>query len=260
MEMQSQLIPYMLVLFLTSLRFLGLLTSLIFFSGTTLPVPVKFWMALVLALACTPVLGNATVQMNALLTTGGFLIFAGRELMVGLVLGILGSSPLYALQMAGRFISQQMGFAMAEMMDPFSQQKVAIIGQLKYLLGTWFWFYLGGHLMMTQAIVESLKTLPVGTPLVTALSMEGIYTWIREIFLLSVKVILPYFGVLFLAEMGLGFMARTVPQMNIFMLGFPVKIILGLIMLSILAVAMVKELIPVHIDKFLELIPLFIGQ
>lgn len=250
----------MLILFLTSLRFMGLLTSLIFFSGTSLPIPAKFWMALVLALACMPILDNTAVEMQGLLTTAGFLLFAGRETLVGLMLGILGSSPLYALHMAGRFISQQMGFAMAEIMDPFSQQKVAIIGQLKYLLGTWFWFYLGGHLMMTQAVVESLKMLPLGTPLISMFSIEGIYTWIGELFLLSVKVILPYFGVLFLAEMGLGFMARTVPQMNIFMLGFPVKILLGLLMLSILAVAMVKQLMPIQIDRFMEMTPLFIGQ
>ncbi len=197
--------------------------------------------------------------MKDLLTTAGFLIFSGREILVGVMLGVLASSPLYALQMAGRFIGQQMGFAMAEILDPFSQQKVAIIGQLKYILGTWFWFYLGGHLIMTRAVVESLNLLPVGTSMISMLSLEGIYTWIGELFILSVKIVLPYFGVLFLAEMGLGFMARTVPQMNIFMLGFPVKILLALFLLSILAVVMVKQLLPLEVDRFLEMIPLFIG-
>jgi len=259
MTFQNDIIPLLLVLFLTSIRFLGLLLSMVFFSGSSIPIPVKFWMSLTLAVSCLPVLQNVQVNMDEMLSTYGFLLFAGRELFIGVVLGVLISSPLYALQMAGRFISQQMGFAMSEIMDPMSGQKVAVIGQMKYVLGTWFWFRFGGHLVMVRAVAESLNILPLGTPLLSMLSIEGISAWISGVLLLSVKVILPYFGVLFLAEVGFGFMARMVPQMNIFMLGFPVKILLALFLLSILAVSMVKQLLPVEMGKFLQMASLIIG-
>ena len=259
MDFQSDLIPFLLILFLTSVRFLGLLSSLIFFSGTSLPIPVKFWMSLTFAFACLPILQHTEVGVDEMLSVAGFVLFAGRELFIGLVLGTLTSSPLYALHMAGRFISQEMGFAMTEMLDPMSQQKVAVIGQLKYVLGTWFWFCLGGDLLMVRALAESLKILPLGTPLLSMLSVKGISAWINGIFLLSVKVILPYFGVLFLAEVGFGFMARMVPQMNIFMLGFPVKILLAMFLLSILAVPMIRGLIPIELGKFLRMASMLIG-
>lgn len=259
MTFPNDLLPFMLILFLTSLRFLGLLSSLIFFSETSIPIPVKFWLSLVLALSSLSALENVQIDITVILTTTGFLICSAKEIFLGVLLGILASSPLYALHMAGRFISQQMGFAMAEILDPFSEQKVAVIGQMKYLLGTWFWFYMGGHLLMIKAVVESLILIPIGSPVISFFTLEGITAWISGLFVLAIKVILPYFGVLLLTEIGLGFMARMVPQMNIFMLGFPIKILLALILLSLMAVAMVKQLLPQGIEIFLEMFPLFSG-
>ncbi|SRR6056297_128685 len=259
MTFPNDLLPFMLILFLTSLRFLGLLSSLIFFSETSIPIPVKFWLSLVLALSSLSALENVQIDITVILTTTGFLLCSAKEIFLGVLLGILASSPLYALHMAGRFISQQMGFAMAEILDPFSEQKVAVIGQMKYLLGTWFWFYMGGHLLMIKAVVESLILIPIGSPVISFFTLEGITAWISGLFVLAIKVILPYFGVLLLTEIGLGFMARMVPQMNIFMLGFPIKILLALILLSLMAVAMVKQLLPQGIEIFLEMFPLFSG-
>jgi flagellar biosynthetic protein FliR len=113
---------------------------------------------------------------------------------------------------------------------------------------------------MTQAVVESLRILPVGTPLLSYLSVESISAWVTGLFVIALKVVIPYFGVLLLAEIGLGFMARMVPQMNIFMLGFPIKILLALFLLTFLAVPMIKHILPYSIEKFLEMVPLFIGR
>lgn len=260
MEYSVQFIPFMLILFLVSLRYLGLFSALVFFSDTSMPIVVKFWLALILSLASVSAFGSAQVEMSLIMTVAGLILSCTRELFVGIVLGVIASSPLYAIHMAGRFIGQQMGFAMAEIMDPLSEQRVAIIGQLKYVLGTWFWFYLGGHLIMTQAVVESLRILPVGTPLLSYLSVESISAWVTGLFVIALKVVIPYFGVLLLAEIGLGFMARMVPQMNIFMLGFPIKILLALFLLTFLAVPMIKHILPYSIEKFLEMVPLFIGR
>jgi flagellar biosynthetic protein FliR len=71
--------------------------------------------------------------------------------------------------------------------------------------------------------------------------------------MLALKVVLPYFGALFLAEVGLGFIARTVPQLNVFMLGFPVKILLALFLLALLTVAIVRGMLPDAVRDFLEM-------
>jgi flagellar biosynthetic protein FliR len=89
------------------------------------------------------------------------------------------------------------------------------------------------------------------------ISLDGIRLWFKELFLLAMKVALPYFGILLLTEIGLGFIAKLIPQMNIFILGFPVKILLGLVFLAILSVAVIRYLMPLELDRFIEMLPLF---
>jgi len=255
-----EFLPFVLFLFLASLRFLGVLSSLLFFSEASMPVVVRYYLSLALAVAAYPAFGQGYFDTSILASSFTFAFSALGELLVGIILGVLASSPLYALKMAGRFISQQMGFAMAEVMDPMSEQKSSVVGQMKYLIGTWFWFYFGGHILATQGVVESVSIIPIGSPVFTLFSLSGITAWIKELFLLSMKVALPYFGVLLLTEIGLGFVAKMVPQMNIFMLGFPVKIILALIFLAILSVAVIRYLLLTELTKFMELLPLFWTQ
>lgn len=259
-EIQGDLVSLMLVYVMASLRFLGLFTSLVIFAGAALPFTVRAWMSLVMALASASVINGSQVDLQVFSNVFGLVFASSREILIGAILGVLASSPLYALQIAGRFVSQQMGFAMADVMDPMSDQRVSVIGQLKYIVGTWFWFSIGGHLLMTAAVVESLKILPVGTPVFAMFSFRGVQAWITELFLLAVKMVLPYFGALLLAELGLGFIAKTIPQMNVFMLGFPIKILLGIFLLSVFALSLVKVLLPDAVMDFLMMFHLFFDQ
>jgi len=259
-DIQGDTVSLMLVYVMASLRFLGLFTSLVIFAGAALPFTVRVWMSLVMALASASVIRGSHVDLQLFSDVFGLVFISSREFLVGSILGVLASSPLYALQIAGRFISQQMGFAMADIMDPMSDQRVSVIGQLKYLVGTWFWFSIGGHLLMTAAVVESLHILPVGTPLFSLLSFRGAQAWITEMFLLAVKIVLPYFGALLLTELGLGFIAKTIPQMNVFMLGFPIKILLGIFLISVFALTLIKTLLPEAIMDFLMMFHLFFDQ
>jgi len=251
------IVPFFLFLFLASLRFLGVISSLIFFTDASLPMTVRYYLSLAMAVASYPSLSQKAFNVFLLSSSFTFAFGALGELLVGIILGVLASSPLYALKIAGRLVSQQMGFAMAEVMDPMSEQRTSVIGQMKYLIGTWFWLYFGGHLLATQGIVESLSIIPVGSPVFTLISIDGIKLWFRELFLLAMKVALPYFGILLLTEIGLGFIAKLIPQMNIFILGFPVKILLGLVFLAILSVAVIRYLMPLELERFIEMLPLF---
>lgn len=256
---QNPEILLVVVYLLVSIRFLGLFSSLVFFTGTTLPVPVRFWLSFVLALASAPVIREVSISPAHLSSGVSLALLGGRELLIGLVLGGLSSAPLYALQMAGRFVGQQMGLAMASMVDPMSQDNVSVIGQVKYLLGTWFWFFWGGHLLLTRAVVESLRILPPAIPLSVLLSFDAFSLWIRELFLLSVRIVLPYFGTLLLADVGLGFVARTIPQMNVFMLGFPVKISLALILMAAIMAVFMRTGLYESAGRFVEVAVMVLG-
>lgn len=259
MSSQGDLVLFLLVYVLASIRFLGLLSSVVVFTGASVPVPVRFWLSFMLALASAPVIRETPLDPVLLSNVTSLALLAAKELMIGSVLGALASAPLYALQMAGRFVSQQMGLAMASLVDPMSQGNVSVVGQMKYLLGTWFWFFWGGHLLLTRAAVESMRAMPPAVPLNVILSLPALQVWVRELFLLSVRMVLPYFGTLLLADVGLGFVARTVPQMNVFMLGFPIKIVLGLVLMGAILGVFMRTVFYHSITRFLELAVAVLG-
>lgn len=259
MSTQGDLVLLLVVYLLVSIRFLGLFSSVVVFAGASIPVPVRFWLSCMLAFAAVPVVRETPMDPGLLTSVPFLALLAAKELIIGLILGALASAPLYALQMAGRFVSQQMGLAMASLVDPMSQGNVSTVGQMKYLLGTWFWFSWGGHLLLTQAAVESMRAMPPAVPLEVLFSFPALLVWVRELFLLSVRMVLPYFGTLLLADVGLGFVAKTVPQMNVFMLGFPIKIVLGLVLMGATLGVFMRTVFYHSISRFLELAVAVLG-
>lgn len=257
---EAELIRLLLFVFLASLRFLGLMSFLVLFTGTTVPMVVLFWLSFALGVIILPLSRDAPIDIQVLSNFWGVALACGREIFSGAILGTLSSAPITALQMTGSLIAQQMGLSISETVDPMTESKVSPVGQMKTLLGTWFWFYWGGHLLMVRAVVETFRMIPVGSPLSAFLSLEGVSLWIKGIFVLSAKMFLPYFGLLLAAEIGLGAVSRAVPQMNVFMLGFPVKILLGIFLLAIMAISIIQTAFWNSTVPFLELFPKFIGR
>jgi len=257
---QAELIRVLLFVFLASLRFFGLLSLLVLFTGTAVPIMVRLWLSFALGVIILPLCKDSPIDVQLLSNAYGVLFACMREFFCGAILGTLSSAPITALQMTGSLIAQQMGLSISETVDPMTESRVSPVGQMKTLLGTWFWFYWGGHLLMVRAVIETFRMIPVGSSLAGFLSLEGISLWIKGLFVLSAKMFLPYFGLLLAAEIGLGAASKALPQMNIFMLGFPVKILLGIFLLAIMAISIIQTAFWNSTVPFLELFPKFIGQ
>ena len=237
----EELVDLLLVYLLVGLRFLGLLFSNPVFLAPAWPLPVRFWTAMLLAVVVVP--GANLTFPGVLFDQWPFLfVVAAREFVIGATLGLFAALPLFALQMSGFFEGTQMGLGIATLFDPMSESQVALIGQLKYLLGVWFFFHWNGHLLLVEALTQSLRLIPLakGTWGPGAGIPWG--SWLQDLCILSMQMALPLFGALLLADVGMGFVARTVPQMNLFVLGIPLKIGLGLFLL--LAV------LPMTVDVF----------
>lgn len=118
-----------------------------------------------------------------------------------------------------------------------------------------FFFHWNGHILLTQALVESLKLLPPGAVNIFKPGDMHLGAWLQSIFNLGVRFSVPYYGALLLADIGLGFLARTVPQMNIFILGLPLKMGLGLFLLMVvfpLTVDLIAPMIGPVIESALQ--------
>lgn len=225
-------VALLLLYLLLSMRFLGVLSTAPLLSGVALPVSVRFVLAFILGVCALPG-ADPLPDLGALGSLPGMALASGREFLMGALFGFLTGAPLYMLQMAGRVIGMQMSFEMASVLDPFSQNQVSVVEQLHFFTGMWFFFLWNGHLLVLQGVVESLRLIPVGGTGIFPRSDMALGLWLGHVLVTAMRMALPFFGALLLADVGLGFVARTVPQMNIFVLGLPLKAGLGFFLLTV---------------------------
>ena len=247
---QTAFIPLLAFYLLVGIRFIGMMFSAPVFMASSMPLPLRFWSAAFLTLSAVGTL-SGEVPLVLFESWTALALLALRELFIGAAIGFFAALPLYALQISGELIGISMGLSMVSLLDPLSEVQISIIGQLQFLVGLWFYFRWNGHILMTQAVVESLKLVPPGR---LALSIPwdlGLGNWLHSAFTLSLRFVLPFYGAILLADVGLGFLARTVPQMNIFVLGLPLKIALGFFVLMVVLPVMV-ELMAENMEPWIE--------
>lgn len=216
---------------LVSIRFLSMLLTASVFLLPSFPNPARFWLAIALSIVVTRASG-ATIPVVLLSDWLGVAVMGVREFIIGAAIGFFSSLPLYAMQVSGYLDSTIIGFNMMNMFDPLSASQTSVLAQLKYLLAIWFFLHWDGHILLVRALAESFRLVPIGgawgnpgAPVIPWVN------WLQRVFEIAMQLSLPIFGAVLLAEVGLGFVARTVPQMNVFILGIPIKICMGLLIL-----------------------------
>jgi flagellar biosynthetic protein FliR len=219
--------------FMISMRFLAMIMTASIFMLPSIPNTLKYWLAIMLAVIVTPSV-EATIPGLTLGSLPFMILMAGREFLIGTAIGFVSSLPLYALQVSGFLDGTFMGLNMMNMFDPTSQAQVSVLAQMKYMLAIWFFLHWNGHMLLVYALRESVRLVPVGVSIWGALDQIPFLEWIQRAFVMAMKLSLPLFGSVILADVGLGFVARTVPQMNVFVLGIPLKISIGLFVLMMM--------------------------
>lgn len=163
---------------------------------------------------------------------GKLAVLVIKETLIGVIIGYFMLMIFSAVQMAAQIYSNDMGFGMVNVFDPLSQFQIPVLGQFKYLFMLALFFILGFHRNMIYFIIESFYKIKVGMITyhsnVLAEEMMKNFGYYFEI---SVKLSLPILGVLFVTDVLLGIMARIAPQMNVFFVGMPLKILVGFVFL-----------------------------
>lgn len=227
MEEILQALPYFLLILVRISSFF-IIAPL--FSQRGVPTQFKLGLAAFLSLLAL----SALPVEETLALDGYYIMMVIKEFGIGIVLGFTAALVLYTVQIAGAFIDFQMGFAMASVMDPQTGSQVPIIGRFKYILALLFLLTVNGHHLMLDGVMQSLQTIPVES-LSFDIKFEDLAKFISdlfvEMFMVALQISLPIVGSLFLVDVALGILAKTVPQLNIFAVGFPVKILVGFILL-----------------------------
>jgi len=211
-------------------RISGIFMMMPIFSSHNIPGRVKAAFALIITYILFPLVFNSTAVIPEHFLP--FLFLVAGELIVGLILGFVSSLIFTAIQMAGQILDMQIGFGIVNMIDPMSGQQAPLIGNFKYILALMTFLGTNGHHVLLSALFASFKLIPVTGVFVNVAVTKFIVDMIGGLFILALKISLPVIVSLLLTDMALGILARTMPQMNIFVVGVPGKIIIGIFVLS----------------------------
>jgi flagellar biosynthetic protein FliR len=213
---------------LAFVRVLAIISLLPVFGSRAVPAQAKAGLSFLIAVVLYPFV-SMEPGGEALLSIPTFVLGVVKEIAVGIVIGFAASLLFAAVQFAGRLIDTQMGFALVQVIDPFTETSVTTTGQLFTLLFSILFLLLNGHYFMLLAIRESFEVIPLFGVTLPSGSLASLFVEMTgEIFVLAVKLAAPVFVVLVLTSLALGVVARTVPQMNVFFVGLPLRIGVGL--------------------------------
>jgi flagellar biosynthetic protein FliR len=199
------------------------------FGAFNIPMQVKLGLTLLLALLLTPL---APVVAAPQTLTGIVLSLAG-EVMIGAAIGLAIKFIFTGIEYAGQVASFQMGIGMASAYDPINSAQVTVLGKLLSILTLLIFLTVNGHLMVIMALKKSFDVIPPYGFTLTGTLMDTLVVFSREIFILGLKFAAPVVAILIFVNVAMGIMARTVPQLNMFAIGFAVTISVGFVMILI---------------------------
>ena len=212
----------------------------------------KVGMALAISLVIFP-----SVSQVGLNVPEGFLPYAlvlVREVIMGIVLGFSVLLLFMSIQFAGQLAGLQMGFGIVNVIDPQSQDQISIIGQFLNILAILLILCLDGHHIILNGLKASFDVVPLGGVVLKASIVEKMIVLTSSLFTIAIKISAPILISLFLVSVAMGVLARTVPQMNVFIVGFPVQLAVGIFVLvsslPLFQIILVKSLHVLERDFF----------
>ncbi len=236
------------------IRIFFILISAPFFGSRSVPIALRVGLSIFLALIITPISHSAIVLPE---TAIGLVIGIIKETLIGLAIGLIVRLVFSSLEIAGHVTGMQMGFAVAMVIDPQTNTQLSVLSQFYNLTGILLFFAMNGHLIFISAIKKSFDLIPAFGFHLTGNLMEGLGALAGGMFTVSLQLAAPMMVALLLANIAMGVLARTVPQMNIFLIGFPITITLGIVTMLFSLPFVVSVLRGIYLDLFNNIIDLF---
>ena len=211
------------------------------FSSAAIPRPARIGLALFIAVIALPGVIAGGYPVPASGVQFGLLLIG--EALVGVLLGFLVYLGFAALQTAGQFISLPVGFGIVELLDPVSEGRSTLLGQLFHVLAVLAFLSVGGlHRLMLDGVAGSFHalraadlvvSLEVGAGRGAGLLLHTVAGSLARLFGSALAIALPIFAALLLVSLALALLARVAPHMNLFMLGLPLSLGAGLVILLV---------------------------
>lgn len=257
----TEIITNFPVFLLIFVRVASFFVTLPLFSYRNIPVVYKIGLAFFLAILMLFTLEKPEISID-----GFFILLVLKEALVGLAIGLAAYMILSAIQIAGGFIDFQMGFAIANVIDPQTGVQSPLMGQFFYTLTLLLLLSVNGHHLILDGIFYSYQFIPLEKaflPFGSEHILEYVLKLFSTTFMIAFQMSIPIVGALFLVDVALGIIARTVPQLNIFVVGFPLKIIVSFLLIFVVLGALllaIQQLFEYMLYQMRGLMQLFGGM
>lgn len=193
-------------------------------------VPVRFRIALAVFISFFLLPATAPVSLPDAYTV---LSAVFREFSIGIIMGFFAQLIFFAIQLAGHMVATQMGFGLERILDPTTHTPASAVGQIYLFTGLLTFLAIDGHHLLLLALARTFHQLPLGSFSFAPVHLDRMLEATNGIFVSAFVLMLPALGLLLLVEVSLAIATRVMPQLNAMVMGFPIKIFLGIITLMI---------------------------
>ena len=227
---ESQLMAWLTPILWPFLRVLAVFTAAPIFSSRAFPVRARIALALLIAFAAQPSLPNQPlINLNGPEAWGAVIQQVGIGLAIGFVVRLVFAS----FELAGEVVGFQMGLNFASFFDPSMNAQSSAAARFFGYMASLLFVVLNGHLLVLMVVIRSFEAFPVNQNFLEALSLMKLYSLGGELFASGFWIALPIVGMLMFANLALGIVSRVAPQMNIYSVGFPITLAVGLVGMTV---------------------------
>ena len=209
-------------------RVSGILAAFPVLGSRVVPNQVKVGLVLMLGLILLPFVRVPALPEDAYLLTAGL----ASEFMVGTALGLASRIVFSGIELAGELMGQQMGLGVVQLFDPTAQQQVPLISHFQTLLASMVFLSMNAHFMIVEAVASSFDLVPPFMAELSAPVAEDVLRLSQGMFVIALKLSAPVLATMLLINLLMAILGRTVSQLNVFILSFPVTIMVGFLVMG----------------------------
>ncbi len=220
----SELTAFVGTLLWPLFRVAGLLMTAPVFSARTVPVKIRLGLSVAITFMILPII--PPVPSVEIFSPSSFLLL-GQQLLIGVLMGFTLQLVLAAIITGGQVVAMQMGLGFAAMVDPQNGTQTPVVSQFYVIMVVLIYLGLNGHLVLFEVLFDSFKSMPISSTGLMPEDFMMVVKWAGILFSGAVGIAIPAIASLLIVNFAFGIMTRAAPQMNIFVIGFPLTMILG---------------------------------
>lgn len=245
---EAQLLGWITPLLWPFLRVLALFSALPVIGQRSVPARVRVALAFLIAFCAQA--GLPEMPAVPLDSGIGFMLVA-QQVVIGLTLGFAVRIVFAAVEFAGELIGLQMGLNLAGFFDPATGGQATAVSRFFGIMVSWMFIVIGGHLLIIDAVVQSFRAFPASPEPFAFIRAMRPEVWGAEVFAIGLWIAMPLVGMMLFVNLVLGLISRVAAQMNIFAIGFPITLGVGLIGI-VLTLPMMQTPFTMALEKMLE--------